>query len=144
MGSRGIVAKMCDQIRRWRTKDNNDMSYKISTRGWNKERNKMSVILTLMRTNASMIEVKVCNSASAMPPRWCQRLCDATTKPLFFLGRAGGRLCQSYRMKATMGLDWWTSRLQQICCRWFSVLGVCCCAHADSVLSVWKQRVDSL
>lgn len=31
--------------------------------------NKISVTLTLIRTNASMIEVKVCNSASAMLPQ---------------------------------------------------------------------------
>lgn len=30
----------------------------------------MSVILTLMRTNASMIEVNACNSASAMNPQF--------------------------------------------------------------------------
>lgn len=51
----------------------------------------MSVILTLMRTSASMIEVKVSSSvASAMLPR-SKRFCD-TTKPPFFWGKARGRL----------------------------------------------------
>lgn len=36
-----------------------------------------------MRTNASMIEVNVCNSASAMPPQ-SRRLSDKTTEPFFF------------------------------------------------------------
>lgn len=46
----------------------------------------MSVTLTLMRTSASMIDVKVCKSASAILPR-CKCLCDTITDRLFFVWR---------------------------------------------------------
>lgn len=52
---------------------------------------KRIVILTLMRTSASMIEVKVCNSASAMLPLYL-RLCSAASVDLVYGGEAGDRV----------------------------------------------------
>lgn len=59
-----------------------------------KRRSKMSVILTLMRTNASMIEVNVCNSASAISPRSVGKM---RRTPLPFSAGNQRRLEQQHR-----------------------------------------------
>lgn len=60
----------------------------------------MSVILTLMRTNASMIEVNVCNSASAMSPR---SVCKIKRTPLSFFLRKSGQVVTAAPMKSSLG-----------------------------------------
>lgn len=97
--------------------------------------NKMSVTLTLMRTSASMIDVKVCKSASAIFPR-CKCLCDTITDRLFWRKAEQGYRTEVWQARAST----WCSRARGVFLhtRRFSAV----CLKATSPLHVairWEE-----
>lgn len=107
-----------------------------STHGWNKFRNKLNVILTLIRTKESMIEVNVCSSASAITSQSYRLFDKAAAHLSLLLSEAEDGVWQSYptdenTLWALSGepLQWMRSRLFARCvwsdavCLWGRVGG---------------------
>lgn len=90
-----------------------------------------------MRTNASMIEVNVSSSASAMSPQ-------PYSRTGLFPKKARDSLCPSCRWAAALHRPRLMIRRGRFTPPLaVPSLGACCCAHGGSVLlSVWRQRVE--